>query len=121
MKNLTGAAQAQQAQPQAQNQGTTPQNSPAGRNTQQTGKPASNGQTGAQKPLTDAQLSRMYRKGEDVGYTQQQIDDRIRQKYGQQDPHLLTRAQYDEICQLTGRSKKARTRRKLKCLTMWAF
>lgn len=77
MKNLTGAAQAQQAQPQAQNQGTTPQNSPAGRNTQQTGKPASNGQTGAQKPLTDAQLSRMYRKGEDVGYTQQQIDDRI--------------------------------------------
>lgn len=98
MKNLTGAAQAQQAQPQAQNQGTTPQNSPAGRNTQQTGKPASNGQTGAQKPLTDAQLSRMYRKGEDVGYTQQQIDDRIRQKYGQQDPHLLTRAQYDEIC-----------------------
>ena len=75
MKNLTGAAQAQQAQPQAQNQGTTPQNSPAGRNTQQTGKPASNGQTGAQKPLTDAQLSRMYRKGEDVGYTQQQIDD----------------------------------------------
>lgn len=98
MKNLTGAAQAQQAQPPAQNQGTTPQNSPAGRNTQQTGKPASNGHTGAQKPLTDAQLSRMYRKGEDVGYTQQQIDDRIRQKYGQQDPHLLTRAQYDEIC-----------------------
>ena len=40
----------------------------------------------------------MYRKGEDVGYTQQQIDDRIRQKDGQQDPHLLTRAQYDEIC-----------------------
>lgn len=40
MKNLTGAAQAQQAQPQAQNQGTTPQNSPAGRNTQQTGKPS---------------------------------------------------------------------------------
>lgn len=67
MKNLTGAAQAQQAQPQAQNQGTTPQNSPAGRNTQQTGKPASNGQTGAQKPLTDAQLSRMYRtKGRQV-------------------------------------------------------
>ena len=50
------------------------------------------------KRKTDAQLSRMYRKGEDVGYTQQQIDDRIRQKYGQQDPHLLTRAQYDEIC-----------------------
>lgn len=98
MKNLTGAAQAQQAQPPAQNQGTTPQNSPAGRNTQQAGKPASNGRTGAQKPLTDAQLSRMYRKGEDVGYTQQQIDDRIRQKYGQQDPRLLTRAQYDEIC-----------------------
>ena len=98
MKNLTGAAQAQQAQPPAQNQGTTPQNSPAGRNTQQAGQPASNGHTGAQKPLTDAQLSRMYRKGEDVGYTQQQIDDRIRQKYGQQGPHLLTRAQYDEIC-----------------------
>ena len=41
--------------------------------------------------VTGDRLSRMYRKGEDVGYTQQQIDDRIRQKYGQQNPHLLTR------------------------------
>lgn len=40
----------------------------------------------------------MYRKGEDAGVTQDQINERIAQKYGQQDPHYLTRAQYDEIC-----------------------
>lgn len=48
--------------------------------------------------LSDAQLSRMYRKSEDVGMNQQQINEWIFKKYGQQDPHRLTRQQYDEIC-----------------------
>lgn len=82
----------------AANRPTAPQNAPSGRNTQATGQPAQNGHTGAQTPLSKAQLTRMYHKGEDVGWTEQQINDRILQRYGQQDPHYLTRAQYDEIC-----------------------
>lgn len=52
----------------------------------------------AVKTLSDAQLGRMYRIGETAGFTKEQIDDRIVKKYGQKDPHNLTRAQYDEIC-----------------------
>ena len=48
--------------------------------------------------LSDAQLNRMYVKGESAGFTREQINARIAQKYGQQDPHNLTRKQYDEIC-----------------------
>ena len=86
------------APPPAQNQGTAPRNASGGRNTQPAPQSGQNGHTGAQKPLSEAQLSRMYRKGEDAGVTQDQINERIAQKYGQQDPHYLTRAQYDEIC-----------------------
>lgn len=86
------------APPAAQNQGTAPRNVSGGRNTQPAPQNGQNGHTGAQKPLSEAQLSRMYRKGEDAGVTQDQINERIAQKYGQQDPHYLTRAQYDEIC-----------------------
>lgn len=86
------------APPPAQNQGTAPRNASGGRNTQPAPQSGQNGHAGAQKPLSEAQLSRMYRKGEDAGVTQDQINERIAQKYGQQDPHYLTRAQYDEIC-----------------------
>ena len=84
----------------APNRHTAPQNGAGGRNTQPGGQTAQNGHTGAQKPLTDAQLSRMYRKGEDAGITQTQIDEEIERQYGHKDPHNLTRAQYDEICNL---------------------
>ena len=91
----------------APNRHTAPQNGAGGRNTQPGGQTAQNGHTGAQKPLTDAQLSRMYRKGEDAGITQAQINERIVKSYGQQDPHNMTRAQYDEICkQLDAEAKK---------------
>mgnify|MGYP003304057790 CR=1 FL=1 len=56
--------------------------------------------TRVQKPLTDAQLSRMYRIGETAGYPKQHIDSWICKKYGQQDPHNMTRAQYDETCEI---------------------
>lgn len=85
---------------------TAPQSSAGGRNTQPTPQQPQNGQTGAQRPLSDAQLSRMYRKGEDAGITQQQIDARIVQQYGKQDPHMLTRAQYDEICNSLDAAKR---------------
>lgn len=84
--------------PQPQNGRTAPQNAAGGRNTQPPAQNVQNGRTGASRPLSDAQLARMYRKGEDAGRTQAQIDQWIVQKYGQQDPHNLTRAQYDEIC-----------------------
>lgn len=86
------------APPPAQNQGTAPRNASGSRITQPAPQSGQNGHAGAQKPLSEAQLSRMYRKGEDAGVTQDQINERIAQKYGQQDPHYLTRAQYDEIC-----------------------
>lgn len=85
---------------------TAPQSSAGGRNTQPTPQQPQNGQTGAQRPLSDAQLSRMYRKGEDAGITQQQIDARIVQQCGKQDPHMLTRAQYDEICNSLDAAKR---------------
>lgn len=81
-----------------------------GRNTQPPTQSGQNGHTGAQKPLSEAQLSRMYRKGEDAGVTKEQIDERIAQKYGQQDPHYMTRAQYDETCNaLDAQAKKGGT------------
>lgn len=64
------------------------------------------GRSGAARPLSDAQLSRLYRKGEDAGYSQQSINDWILKKYGQQDPHNLTRAQYDEACAAMDNSKQ---------------
>lgn len=85
---------------------TAPQSSAGGRNTQPPPQQPQNGQTGAQRPLSDAQLSRMYRKGEDAGIAQQQIDARIAQQYGKQDPHMLTRAQYDEICNSLDAAKR---------------
>lgn len=85
---------------------TAPQSSAGGRNTQPPPQQPQNGQTGAQRPLSDAQLSRMYRKGEDAGIAQQQIDARIMQQYGKQDPHMLTRAQYDEICNSLDAAKR---------------
>lgn len=94
------------AQQPAQNRHTAPQNSAGGRNTQSGGQTAQNGHTGAQRPLTDAQLSRMYRKGEDAGITQAQINEEIERQYGHKDPHNLTRAQYDEICNRLDAAKR---------------
>lgn len=85
---------------------TEPQNGAGGRNTRPQAQTGQNGQNGAQRPLSDAQLSRMYRKGEDAGIPQQQIDATIAQRYGKQDPHMLTRAQYDEICNQLDAAKR---------------
>lgn len=96
----------QTAPPPAANRPTAPQNGAAGRNTGPQQQNAQNGHTGASRPLTDAQLSRMYRKGEDAGITQAQINEDIATRYRQQDPHNLTRAQYDEICNRLDTVKK---------------
>lgn len=59
---------------------------------------AQNGRTAAQRQLSDAQLSRMYRKGEAAGLDKANVDAWILKSYRQQDPHNLTRIQYDEAC-----------------------
>lgn len=40
------------------------------------------------------------------GYSQQSINEWILKKYGQQDPHNLTRAQYDEACAAMDNAKQ---------------
>ena len=93
MNDLSGSTQ-----PAGQNGSTEPRNGSGGRNTrQQQGKAGGKG-TEAQKGLSDAQLSRMYRKGEAAGVTKEKIDSRIAEKYKIDDPHKLSRDQYDEIC-----------------------
>lgn len=57
------------------------------------------------KPLSDAQLQRMYAKGEAAGYKREQVDKSIAKKYGQQDPRNLTKEQYEEVCNNLDKSK----------------
>ena len=80
------------------NRGTEPRNGYGRANTQPPAQSGQNGGAGAARALSDAQLGRMYRIGEDAGYTREQIDSRIAKKYGHKDPHNMTRAQYDETC-----------------------
>ncbi len=91
---------------QPQNGHTQPQNSGGGRNNQQAGQSGQNSRSGSQRPLSDAQLSRMYRKAEDAGKTEEGLRNWISDKYKQQDPHNLTRAQYDEICAALDKAKQ---------------
>lgn len=95
-----------EAPPPVQNRAADPQRASSGRTASPPPKSGQNGHTGAQRPLTDAQLSRMYRKAEDAGWTEQQAKEQILIKYGQNDPHYLTRAQYDEICYALDAAKK---------------
>ena len=91
---------------QSQKQHTGAQNGNRQGNTQPQAQNSQTGRSGAARPLSDAQLSRLYRKGEDAGYSQQSINDWILKKYGQQDPHNLTRAQYDEACAAMDNAKQ---------------
>ena len=79
---------------------TTPQNGSGGKKTQGAGGKSQNGRTNAPRELSEAQLSRMYRKGEAAGYSRGEIDEWIAKRYEQQDPRKLTREQYDEACKI---------------------
>ena len=48
--------------------------------------------------LSEAQLSRLYKKAEAAGMTKERTIARILEKYKKQDPATLTRQEYDEIC-----------------------
>lgn len=64
----------------------------------------------ARNPLTDAQLNRMYRKGKDAGYHKESINEMIRNQYGQADPHMMTRTQYDDVCRYLDEEKKGESK-----------
>lgn len=48
--------------------------------------------------LSDAQLSRLYKKAEAAGMSKERTNARILEKYKKQDPATLSRQEYDEIC-----------------------
>lgn len=48
--------------------------------------------------LSDAQLSRLYKKAEAAGMSKERTNARILEKYKKQDPATLSRQGYDEIC-----------------------
>ena len=75
-----------------------PRNGSQGINTQEPAKNAPAAKNTARRTLTGPQMDRMYRKAEAAGITMQQVDAEIRSKYNAEDPHTITRQQYDEIC-----------------------
>ena len=52
----------------------------------------------APKLLSQAQLERMYKKGEAAGFSRESVNKRISEKYYKGNPAELTRSQYEEIC-----------------------
>ena len=52
--------------------------------------------------LSDAQLSRLYKKAEAAGMSKERTNARILEKYKKQDPATLSRQEYDEICNSLG-------------------
>lgn len=81
-------------------------NAAGGTNTQQRQQNGQNGPGNGPRQLSDAQLTRMYRIGEGAGYNQGQIDKWIGDRYKVQDPHNMTRAQYDEACNILENNTK---------------
>lgn len=91
MKDLSDGQTAPQNATGARNGG-------GGTNTQPNKQNAKNGPNNAPRPLSDAQINRMYRIGEGSGYSKEQVDSRCAKKYGTKDPKTMTREQYDETC-----------------------
>lgn len=52
------------------------------------------------------EIRKIIRKGEDAGYQKESINEMIRNQYGQADPHMMTRTQYDNICRYLDEEKK---------------
>lgn len=75
----------------SQKQGQEPRNNSGKGNTQPS-------QKNGQRELSQAQLDRMYKKGEAAGMSREQVNDRTAKKYNLKDPAKMTREQYDETC-----------------------
>lgn len=80
-----------------------------GTDTQPNQQNGQNGRKNGPRPLSDAQLSRMYRIGEAAGYSKEQVNSRCAKKYGVQDPKTMTREQYDETCNALEAAKQGGT------------
>lgn len=93
----------------AAGQPTGGQNGQGAPTTHQSKQGANNGRTNASRTLSDAQLARMYRIGEEAGYTKEQVDSRCAKKYGAKDPKTMTREQYDETCSALEAAKQGGT------------
>ena len=77
-----------------------PRNTAEGINTQANVKNAPQRQSDGRRTLTGPQIDRMYKKAEAAGISMQQVNSKIRADYGAEDPHTVTRQQYDEICRM---------------------
>ena len=99
MNDLSGETQTPQYQNNAQKGAKTPQKGAGYESNRPKAQNAQNRDTGTQRALSDAQLDRMNKKAEAAGVSQASLAGWIEQKYGQKDPRLLTREQYDETCQ----------------------
>lgn len=86
--------------PTAQNNRQNAAQQQRGGNGQAKQQNAGNGSQSAQRSagLSEAQLNRLYKKAEACGMSKETTDKRIREKYKQDNPAALSRAQYDEIC-----------------------
>ena len=77
---------------------TQPRNGVEGINTQASAKNAPQRKPDGRRTLTGPQIDRMYRKAEAAGVTMQSVDAELKKRYNAEDPHTITRQQYDEIC-----------------------
>ena len=75
-------------------------------NTQAGPQNGQNGQTDGKRRLSDAQMTRLYRKGEAAGYSNTAVDAWICKKYSQDDPRYMTSAQYEEACAILDENAK---------------
>lgn len=88
----------EQPQQEAAQRPSQPRNAPEGINTQEDAKNATQRKSDGRRTLTGPQVDRMYRKAEAAGVTMQSVDAELKKRYNAEDPHTITRQQYDEIC-----------------------
>ena len=62
-------------------------------------RPGGSPQQQGPRKLSEAQMARLYKKGEAAGFAKERVDHRIATKYQKTDPTTLTRQEYDEICE----------------------
>lgn len=83
-----------------QRQGAGNQNRQGKGNTPPPGQNGQNGPTDGPRPLSNAQMDRMYRKAENAGLSNGQVDEWILNNFGHSDPRNMTREQYDTTCKM---------------------
>lgn len=98
MKSYEEDYTSEQPQQGAAQRPSQPRNALEGINTQEDSKNATQRKSDGRRTLTGPQVDRMYRKAEAAGVTMQSVDAELKKRYNAEDPHTITRQQYDEIC-----------------------